>query len=149
MALCNDDETAPPSSRDDREAEEAYRRRLSEVTGADARIVLAREPEARTRVRRFAGMCGPWEQYGRQILLLFELLRDWREGRQPMPWRSVAAVTAALLYFINPFDMMPDLLPAVGYLDDFVVIGACMRLIQSDLRAYMKSRRLPPEEYGL
>jgi uncharacterized membrane protein YkvA (DUF1232 family) len=83
------------------------------------------------------------------VLLLYEMLRASWTREYDLPWKTAAAITAALLYFINPFDIVPDFIPVIGYLDDAVVVGACLRLIQSDLRAYaeVKGKNLP--DYGL
>jgi len=86
---------------------------------------------------------------GRQVLLLVDMLRDWYAGRYPTPWRVIAAITAALLYFVNPFDIIPDVIPGVGYLDDVAVLGLCMRLIRSDLRSYIAAKGLRADEFGL
>lgn len=37
-------------------------------------------------------------------------------------WKYRALCVGALLYFINPFDLIPDSIPVVGYLDDFAVL---------------------------
>jgi uncharacterized membrane protein YkvA (DUF1232 family) len=37
---------------------------------------------------------------------------------------------------INPFDLVPDVIPFVGALDDASVIAACLFLIERDLFKY-------------
>ena len=37
---------------------------------------------------------------------------------------------------INPFDIVPDVLPFVGAVDDASVIAACLFLIERDLLQY-------------
>ncbi len=61
----------------------------------------------------------------------------------------MAAVTAALLYFVNPIDLVPDFLPLVGYLDDAAIIAVCFKIIQADLRKYAKAKRIELADYGL
>ncbi len=65
------------------------------------------------------------------------LVKDWRAGkyRRTMRW-TIAAAAFALLYVINPFDLVPDVLPFVGAVDDATVIAACMFLIERDLFQY-------------
>jgi uncharacterized membrane protein YkvA (DUF1232 family) len=41
-----------------------------------------------------------------------------------------------LLYVFNPFDLMPDLLPLIGQLDDVAVMSACLMLVEQDLVKY-------------
>jgi uncharacterized membrane protein YkvA (DUF1232 family) len=40
-----------------------------------------------------------------------------------------AALLAALAYFVLPFDVMPDLLPIVGFTDDAAVLAGAIRLV--------------------
>jgi uncharacterized membrane protein YkvA (DUF1232 family) len=35
---------------------------------------------------------------------------------------------AALAYFVDPLDMIPDTVPVLGYLDDTAVIAAVVRM---------------------
>ena len=86
---------------------------------------------------------------GRQIALLCNMLRDWWNGFYEIPWATVAASTAALLYFLNPLDVIPDFLPGIGLLDDALVIAICFKMIQSDLRRYAGIRNLDLKAYGL
>jgi uncharacterized membrane protein YkvA (DUF1232 family) len=39
------------------------------------------------------------------------------------------ALLGALAYFIDPFDLMPDVLPIIGLTDDAAVIGAATKLV--------------------
>lgn len=52
------------------------------------------------------------------VLLLYYTLQ-----KENVPLKAKAVIIGALGYFITPFDIIPDLLPIVGYTDDF---GALM-----------------------
>ena len=41
---------------------------------------------------------------------------------------------------INPFDIIPDIIPVIGYLDDAAVIAACLAMVRQDLHNYWKWR---------
>jgi uncharacterized membrane protein YkvA (DUF1232 family) len=45
-------------------------------------------------------------------------------------------VVFALIYVFNPFDLVPDVLPFIGAVEDATVIGACLMLIERDLNKY-------------
>lgn len=48
------------------------------------------------------------------------------------PSRKLRALSAgALLYFLNPFDLLPDAVIGVGYLDDFAVFSLITAIIAS------------------
>jgi uncharacterized membrane protein YkvA (DUF1232 family) len=37
-------------------------------------------------------------------------------------WKTMLTVTAAIVYFVNPFDLLPDVIPVTGLTDDFGVL---------------------------
>ena len=69
--------------------------------------------------------------------LLLGLVRDARRGRyRAVPVWTLSAAGFALLYVLNPFDLVPDALPLLGLLDDAAVVSACLSLVEQDLRDY-------------
>jgi uncharacterized membrane protein YkvA (DUF1232 family) len=44
------------------------------------------------------------------------------------------ALLAALAYFIDPFDLMPDMLPIIGLTDDAAVLGAATKLVYDQIK---------------
>jgi uncharacterized membrane protein YkvA (DUF1232 family) len=50
------------------------------------------------------------------------------------PLRVRAGLLAALAYFVLPFDVMPDLLPVLGFTDDAAVLAAAVRLVIGHIR---------------
>ena len=53
-----------------------------------------------------------------------------------IPIGSIVAVVGALLYFVSPVDLIPDMIPGIGLLDDAAVVAACLSLVKIDLDAY-------------
>ena len=53
-------------------------------------------------------------------------------------WLITYAAVFALLYVFNPFDILPDVLPFIGALDDASVVTASLMLIERDLSTYRK-----------
>lgn len=49
---------------------------------------------------------------------------------------SLIMIVAALLYLVNPKDIIPDKYLGVGLIDDAAVIAACIALTRKDLDAY-------------
>ena len=71
------------------------------------------------------------------IRLLVSLLQDYRRGSYgEIPWSSIAAVTVSLLYLLNPFDIIPDMIPGIGLLDDAAMMGVCLSMINADFQRY-------------
>lgn len=59
-----------------------------------------------------------------------------RQEYTRVPWKSMLMVTAAMLYFVNPFDVVPDFIPASGLVDDVTVMLFVYRYIKDDILAF-------------
>lgn len=80
-------------------------------------------------------------KYRDLVKAMFSMVNDfWKGEYQQAPWLTVAAIVFALLYVFNPFDMIPDFLPGVGYLDDLSVFAFVLRFIEKDLHQYLDWR---------
>jgi uncharacterized membrane protein YkvA (DUF1232 family) len=53
-----------------------------------------------------------------------------------IPIGSIIAITGALLYFLNPFDIVPDPIPGIGVIDDAAVIAFAYKFIHDDVAEY-------------
>lgn len=77
-------------------------------------------------------------QVGDDLMTLVRLVRAWAIGSyREVPWRSLLYGTAALLYLVNPFDAIPDMLGVIGLADDIAVISVVVRAIRRDLDAFL------------
>lgn len=75
------------------------------------------------------------------IKLMVNLITDYVKGDYTeVPWRVIAAITGAIVYFASPIDVIPDFIPVVGYLDDALVIKLALDLASEDLIEYKKWR---------
>lgn len=83
-----------------------------------------------------------------QIRLAISLIKDFRnKSYTEVPWRTIAMISAAILYFINPFDMVPDVLPLFGITDDAILFATVFKSIQSDLEKYGQWKGINTKEY--
>jgi uncharacterized membrane protein YkvA (DUF1232 family) len=68
---------------------------------------------------------------------LVRLVRAWARGRyRRVPWRAIAVASGALLYFVNPFDAVPDFVPALGLVDDASVVALVVASLRGELRRF-------------
>ncbi len=75
------------------------------------------------------------------IPTLISMIQAYIKGTyREIPVGSIIAVVSALIYLVSPIDLIPDVFPVVGHLDDAAVIMACLKLIQKDLDAYITFR---------
>jgi len=73
------------------------------------------------------------------LIVLFRLVKAWGRGKySTVPIRTITLIIATLLYFVNPFDVIPDFIPAVGYLDDAALIAAGIQAIRGDLSDFKR-----------
>jgi uncharacterized membrane protein YkvA (DUF1232 family) len=88
------------------------------------------------------------QKLSNQASLVLELIDDFRAGRyREVPWRSIAIAAGALLYSVSPGDVVPDIVPLVGSIDDAVVLGIAMRLIRRDLERYLQHKGYAYDKY--
>ena len=85
-----------------------------------------------------AGIPDSLEGLWKDIKLLYSMISDVVRGRYKLPYRTIAAVAFTLMYFVNPFDLIPDIIPVVGYIDDAFIVSLCIKFIGTDLEKYRK-----------
>ena len=76
--------------------------------------------------------------------LLLSLVRDYATGRyREVPYWVIGAAAFALLYVLSPVDLIPDMIPGIGYLDDAAVVALCLKMIEAEFAKYRewKERR--------
>jgi uncharacterized membrane protein YkvA (DUF1232 family) len=85
-----------------------------------------------------------------KLRLLWMVLRDYANGTyRAVPWRSVAAIAAAVVYVVSPVDLVPDFLFPLGFADDVLVVALTWGLVKRELRAYCQWKGLSPAHFGL
>ena len=58
-----------------------------------------------------------------KFFVLGRLLKAYALGHyREIPWKTLLLIVAAIIYFVNPLDLVPDLIPLTGLTDDFAVL---------------------------
>jgi uncharacterized membrane protein YkvA (DUF1232 family) len=74
----------------------------------------------------------------REAEALVRMVRETAAGRyRRLPVGSLVAVIAAILYFIDPFDLVPDFIPVIGLADDAAVLLWTANRVRRDLDAFL------------
>ena len=74
---------------------------------------------------------------GEQLSVALDCLRDHVDGACPqIPYYTISLLAAAVSYFADELDVIPDFLPRVGHLDDAVVMAMAYELGRDGLRRY-------------
>ena len=72
-----------------------------------------------------------------QLGVVTRLLKAYASGEyRQLPWKTLVSIVAVLLYFVNPLDIIPDLLPIVGFADDIALVGWLFSSLGSDIEKF-------------
>jgi uncharacterized membrane protein YkvA (DUF1232 family) len=75
--------------------------------------------------------------YLSDIPVLVSLVKAYIDKRyKEIPIGSIIAIVAVLIYFLNPFDLIPDFIPGIGVLDDVAVIAIAYKFVHDDIQEY-------------
>lgn len=125
-------------------------RRGFEVARRAAHQVL----ERRTRALRLAGAAyrkaarhdNALSQVREDLSTLARFVRAWaRREYRSAPWTTLLYVVAALVYFVNPIDLIPDALAGIGLVDDVAIVAAVVHAVRGDLDRF----RLWEQEHAI
>ncbi len=73
------------------------------------------------------------------IATSIELIKDFIDGRyRRVPTRVIISALAGILYIISPIDLIPDIIPVIGWLDDATVFAL---ILNTGLAAELKEYR--------
>ena len=87
----------------------------------------------RERVRR--GFWSKVKRVAAQIPFAEDLLTAYYCAFDRETPREVqAALIGALAYFVLPFDIIPDIIPVLGYTDDAAVLAVAIRMVAQHIR---------------
>jgi uncharacterized membrane protein YkvA (DUF1232 family) len=85
--------------------------------------------------RNRAQLKSVWED----LMAVCRMLKAWSKGDyQSVPWKTIVLSLATVIYFLNPFDVAPDFIPGIGYLDDAVVLGFVVNSIKKELERFLR-----------
>ncbi len=102
---------------------------LSKVTWVPLRNAVSKADKNKSLLNKVWG----------DLMTLFRLIRAYISGEyRDIPWQTIVFAIAAVIYFVNPFDLIPDLIPFFGFIDDSSVIGFVMYSISGNLKKFLE-----------
>jgi uncharacterized membrane protein YkvA (DUF1232 family) len=69
-----------------------------------------------------------------KVKMFIRMIRAYIEGEyREIPWKSMTIILASLIYFVNPFDLVPDFIPGIGFIDDISIILMVFKSVEQDV----------------
>lgn len=69
-----------------------------------------------------------------KVKLFILMIQSYVKGEyREIPFKSILLIFAGLIYFINPFDLIGDFIPGLGYIDDIGLILWIMKSVEEDV----------------
>ena len=88
--------------------------------------------------RRRAALARVWDD----LMTLLQMVGCWARGEcRGAPLKTILSALAAIVYLVNPFDLIPDFIPGLGLIDDAAVIAFVANSIRSDLDEFGRRYR--------
>ena len=80
-------------------------------------------------------------EYLSDIACMVSLVRSYiKKEYTDIPLGTILSIVVTLLYIISPVDLIPDVIPGVGYLDDIALLVWVLKSIHSDVEEYKQWR---------
>lgn len=62
---------------------------------------------------------------------------DYANGSyKEIPMETITAIVVAILYVVSPIDLIPDMVPVVGYVDDVAIVTFVLSQVHKDVDRY-------------
>ena len=72
------------------------------------------------------------------LRVMSRMIKEYAKGSyRELPWRSLTAIVAGMVYFLMPIDLIPDFIPFTGLLDDFTVIMLISGAFRQDIEEFL------------
>jgi uncharacterized membrane protein YkvA (DUF1232 family) len=68
------------------------------------------------------------------LQIIVRLVKAWLAAEyKDIALKSILILIGSILYFINPFDAVPDALPFIGYVDDVSVVAWVLKTLKDEI----------------
>lgn len=117
--------------------------KVTKINDGDVELVMENEEAISKKLSN----ASPLKKYAELGKIMIAMLKDFKRGKYTnVPWFTIASIVVALLYVFNPFDLVPDFIPGIGYIDDLAVLSISMGWIETDLHKYLDWRLAETEK---
>jgi uncharacterized membrane protein YkvA (DUF1232 family) len=80
----------------------------------------------------------PFRETWPYLQTMLRLIRAYsRDEYRSVTESTLVVIVAAIIYLVNPLDVIPDAIPVLGFLDDATVLALAVRRTRQDLDDFM------------
>jgi len=80
----------------------------------------------------------PFKETWPYFQTMLRLIRAYYQGNyRDVAESTLVVIVAAIIYVVNPLDLIPDAIPALGFLDDATVLALAVRRTRQTLDDFM------------
>lgn len=113
----------------------------AQIAPADVSALLG---QAQLLEGRLTAERGAHPVLGQRGRIALHLLNDHNRGACPqIPYYTVSLLTAALYYYLDPMDVVPDFIPGAGTADDALVFEVAWTAASAGIERYLAAKGLP------
>ncbi len=74
-----------------------------------------------------------------RFFVLGRLIKAYALGHyREVPWKTILLIVAAVIYFVNPLDLIPDLVPLTGLTDDFAILLWVYNTVSNEIDKFLR-----------
>ena len=107
---------------------------VTKIDDGDVEILMDNEEQLTKKISK-SNSLGKYLDISK---LMLSMVKDIKKGEyKSVPWFTIATIVMALLYVLNPLDLIPDFIPGLGYIDDIAVLSIGIGWIETDLHKYI------------
>jgi uncharacterized membrane protein YkvA (DUF1232 family) len=73
-----------------------------------------------------------------KFFTLGRMIKAYALGQyREVPWKTLLLIAAAVIYFVNPIDLIPDWIPALGLTDDLGILMMVYKSAQHEVDKFL------------
>jgi uncharacterized membrane protein YkvA (DUF1232 family) len=81
---------------------------------------------------------GPFAETWPYLMAMIRFIGAYHQGEyRDISAQNLRVIVAAIIYFVSPFDVIPDSVPILGNIDDAMVVRLAMESVRADLDTFM------------
>lgn len=82
------------------------------------------------------------KEFSEKIYVMIRMVKAQLSGEyREFPWRTLAMIVGALIYFVTPLDLIPDVIPILGLTDDISIVYWIYKSVQEDIERFEEWER--------